>query len=85
MSALHKLVKAVKQPEYYVPRDYKTIGGMWTVDTWQRGAVQVRLMDEGWTTAVDGPGLSAVDSGSTGVMYEIGDEAVASQLLTDLK
>ncbi len=39
--------------ENYVPRDYQTIGGMWTVDTWKAiidgVEVTAQQMDEGWT------------------------------------
>lgn len=32
---IKELIQAVKQDQYYVPRDYKSMGGMWTVDTWK--------------------------------------------------
>lgn len=58
---LYQLIQAVKQPEFYVPRDYQTVGGMWTVDTWRRGDIEVLLMDEGYTTKVFAPGLEVVE------------------------
>lgn len=36
----------------YIPRNYKTMGGAWTVDTWALGDVKVQLMDEGATQVV---------------------------------
>lgn len=45
----------VRQHGKIVPRDYQTIGGMWTVDTWtheELPGVRVQLMDEGYTHAV---------------------------------
>jgi hypothetical protein len=42
----------VKTSENYVPRDYKTIGGMWTVDTYKKSNVMFQIMDEGYTTRI---------------------------------
>jgi hypothetical protein len=45
----NELVAKIKIKENFVPRDYKTIGGMWTVETWQKDDLKVQLMDEGYT------------------------------------
>ncbi len=45
----NELVAKIKIKENFVPRDYKTIGGMWTVETWQKDDFKVQLMDEGYT------------------------------------
>lgn len=45
----NELVAKIKIKENFVPRDYKTIGGMWTVETWQKDDFEVQLMDEGYT------------------------------------
>lgn len=87
MSVAKEIICAVKQPEFYVPRDYQTIGGMWTVDTWQKGNIRVQLMDEGYTTVVDAPGL-VITTGYNGQEYErydLGDETAAVALLESLK
>ena len=80
MSLIQELVNRVKTPENYVPRDYQTIGGMWTVDTWRQGDVTVQLMDEGYTTVVRAPGLEVV-IGYHGIEYQQGSEADVQALL----
>ena len=42
----------VKINENYVPRDYQTMGGMWTVDTYKKLNVMFQIMDEGYTTRI---------------------------------
>jgi hypothetical protein len=49
---LNALIDLVKQPKYYIPRSYQTIGGMWTVDAYERDGVKVQIMDEGYSTSV---------------------------------
>lgn len=46
------VVHSVKQPTNYVPRDYQTIGGGWTRDTWKQDDVTVYLEDEGATLGI---------------------------------
>ncbi len=80
------LISQVKQPQYYVPRDYKTIGGMWTIDTWKRDEITVQVMDEGYTTRVRGPGFEALISWSAFdkkdvVTYSKGDEQVVESFV----
>ena len=36
----------------YVPRPYKSVGGVWTVDTWEKDGVKVQLLDEGSTKKI---------------------------------
>ena len=43
------LYSKVKLRGNFVPRDYQTIGGMWTVDTYRLGNVLAQSMDEGYT------------------------------------
>lgn len=43
------IVKLLKKPENYIPRNYQTIGGMWTVDTYALNGYKFRLEDEGYT------------------------------------
>lgn len=49
---LKTLVELVKQSEYYIPRTYQTLGGMWTTDTYERDGVKVQIMDEGYSTCI---------------------------------
>lgn len=48
----NELYARVKTKENYVPRDYQTIGGFWTVDTWVKNNVTAKLMDEGCTRVI---------------------------------
>ena len=88
MSTLNQIVSMVKQPDFYVPRDYQTIGGMWTVDTWKRGDVTVKLMDEGYTTVVEAPGVKVVSipriNNEVFDHFEKGTEADLDKLLETL-
>lgn len=82
-SNIDTLTKMVKQSEFYVPRQYQTIGGMWTTDTWQRGDVKVQVMDEGYTTVITAPGLYVVSgyNSNTYVEFREGDYGVIEQLI----
>lgn len=61
----YKIKKIVQQKIYYVPREYKTIGGQWTVDTWKKKDVTVQLMDEGWTTVIFSENFEIINGGSS--------------------
>lgn len=84
---MNELIQLVKQDKFYVPRDYQTIGGAWTADTWRRGTVTVRVEDEGYTTVIQAPGLRAVTrySGKTTIRYEIGDESMIAAFIQSFK
>ncbi len=49
---LEAIFQIVRTHGEYIERDHKTMGGMWTVDTWVLGDIRVQLMDEGSTQAV---------------------------------
>lgn len=63
VQAFNIIYEKVKLPENYVPRQHETIGGMWTVDRWRLGDIEVELQDEEWTRVVRVPGASAVMCG----------------------
>jgi hypothetical protein len=42
----------VRQPEYFVPRDYQSMGGMWTVDRYTRDNISYRIFDEGYGSEI---------------------------------
>lgn len=85
-NTIKTLIAKVKSNENYVPRDYQTIGGMWTVDTWKLGDVSVKLMDEGYTTVVTAPNLKIVVgyNGKEYVNFEIGNEELVEKILQSL-
>lgn len=69
MDSFERIWQRVRQDRNLVPRDYQTMGGMWTVDTWQQGEVSVQLMDEGWTRRIRAPGVDAIQSGLNEVTF----------------
>jgi len=42
----------IKNTGKYLERNYKTIGGLWTVDTWIKGEWKAQLLDEGYTAVI---------------------------------
>jgi len=71
--AFERIVQAVRDKDHYVPRDFRTIGGMWTVDTWRREGITVQMLDEGWTTRIMAPGLDVSQSGDKPFEYREGN------------
>lgn len=67
-----------------VPRDYQTIGGMWTVDTWVLGNVKAQMMDEGYTHVIMWTGLRVIDTHNKPLTYTEGDEVVLRHLASVL-
>jgi hypothetical protein len=56
MSLSFELIKnRIKTDENYIPRNYQSVGGMWTVDTWREGVVEYQVMDEGYTSVISSP------------------------------
>ncbi len=52
-NAFSKIWEAIRcDDKNYVPRSYKSIGGMWTVDTWEKDGVKAQLLDEGSTRKI---------------------------------
>ena len=42
----------IKKRENLIPRNFKTMGGMWTVDTYEKNGIRFQLMDEGYTSRI---------------------------------
>ena len=89
MEQLQSLIQLVKQNRYHVPRDYDTVGGMWTVDTYKRRGVTVKEMDEGFSTSVSGEGLLVwvlynPQTGQDYIEYKLGDSRVVENLTLNL-
>ena len=84
------LVDLVKKTEYYVPRNYQTIGGMWTTDTYERDCVRVQVMDEGYSTLVLAENLLVfilwdAKNNEDYIRFEIGNVEVVENLLKALE
>ncbi len=71
---LNEVSKRVKQEKNYIPRNYETVGGMWTVDRWEKNGVVYRLMDEGYTTRISckESGLDVLET-MHGIEWKSGD------------
>jgi hypothetical protein len=78
--AFDRIVQAVRSNDYHVPRDYQTIGGMWTVDTWRRDGITVQLLDEGYTTRILASGLDVSQTDVRDLVYQEGDTDLLIQL-----
>lgn len=91
MEHFNTLISLIKQDEFYVPREYKTIGGMWTIDTWERNGVRYQLMDEGYTQVITADGLEVVEGylggelGEINIKYEKGNEQMVKDLIIKLQ
>lgn len=85
MTKLEELIKKVRQSRFYIPRDYKTVGGMWTVDTWRRGPVAVKVLDEGYTQQVIAEDLFVTVgyNGKEYVRFEKGGQEQIEKYLKD--
>lgn len=61
LAAFKSVEAAIRKPENYVPRNYQTVGGMWTVDTWELGETTFQLMDEGYTSRLHSADLEVFE------------------------
>lgn len=80
---IQTLISLINKPEFYVSRNYQTIGGMWTVDTWKRDGVTYELMDEGYTNVISADGLRVIEgyNGENYVRYEKGNGQIVKDLI----
>lgn len=86
MEQYFRIKNIVKQRENIVPRNYQTIGGMWTVDTYKLGDVTVQIMDEGYSARLftNPSELDVVESyhnGSTQLEFRAGNADDIAALL----
>lgn len=58
-----EIKKIIMTTENYIPRDYQTIGGMWTVDTYKMRDITLQVMDEGWTIKIFTDKVSVIEKG----------------------
>lgn len=73
--ALARIITYVRQDAFYIPRDYQTIGGMWTVETWERDGIRLQIMDEGYTTRIISPSVRASCTYDRPIEFDTGAEA----------
>lgn len=82
---IEEIFQHVRSNGKYLERDYKTIGGMWTVDTWYLEdtnlPLRVQMMDEGYTSCVMlFPELHAMVTYNQEPKFYQGDEAALNEL-----
>jgi hypothetical protein len=80
-----KIKNAIKTDENYVPRNFQTIGGMWTVDTWKKDDMIFQLMDEGYTSVIRAPGLKVTDGAYRGITFQEGSEELLDFYAREMK
>lgn len=77
--------KEVQKEENYIPRDYDTVGGMWTVDTWKKNGVYFNIMDEGYTERIFVSDiLEAVRKYDDSIIFYKGDVDTLGSVLNSL-
>lgn len=79
-----KLFKFIRENGTYLPRPYQTIGGGWTVDTWELNGVKAQLMDEGYTYAIKTDTVNAFQTYDRPAEYSLGTEANLIEIATKL-
>ena len=77
-----ELHDCVRKDENYIPRDYQTVGGMWTVDTWKKGDLVLQLMDEGSTYVLTGPNFQFINGFHGGTEHYNGKPKVIQKVGT---
>lgn len=60
----------VKQDEFFVKPEHKTVGGMWTQDRWERDGIVVLLSEA--SLQIKAPAILDVEEGYTGVKFHKG-------------
>lgn len=75
----------LRQDANFKPRDYQTIGGGWTTDTWEEQGVRALLQDEGYTRVIVLPGVfSAYQTADRPVQITQGKETDFYELILPL-
>jgi len=91
MSAERKIediFQFVRQYGYNVPRDYQTMGGMWTVDSYEHldlPGLRVQLMDEGYTHAIVTEDLHVYAMYSRSPVFSKGGEEQLDKILQEIE
>lgn len=84
-----KLKSIIRTEQNYIPRNYQTIGGMWTVDTYEYKGVKFQLMDEGYSSRIFSPEVEVLEhwQHDKGTVFEFkrGTDKDLSELLKRLE
>lgn len=64
----------IKTDANYKPRQFNTIGGMWTVDTWEFNGITYQLQDEGYTSTIQTPKFYATKNYNDSITIQKGDD-----------
>lgn len=79
--SFYELAKLIRTKENYVPRNYQTIGGMWTVDTWKLNDITYQVMDEGYTEKIYTDVVSVIRNYENKLTFEKGNEKLLKATL----
>lgn len=77
-----KLIKSkIKTQQNYIKRNCETIGGMWTVDTWENNGIIYQVMDEGYTERIFIPEvLDVIKNYNNDIVFKIGSENILNTI-----
>lgn len=65
----NRVWEIIRKDENFIPRNYQTIGGMWTTDTWKKHGIRALLQDEGYTRALVTETVTAYQTGDHPMMF----------------
>lgn len=83
-----KLIRAVKQEPYRVPRNPGLPTSKWNVDSWRRGPVRVIALDDGYHILVLAPGLEVAvgyDGKREFTEYKFGSVDTVKEVMAQLE
>lgn len=80
MEAFNKVWDAIRKKENYIPRNYQTVGGMWTVDTWRYDNIIIQLMDEGYTQRILTTDLDVFQNCRNELTFMKGDKTILERI-----
>lgn len=81
MNDFEKLERVIFKAENYVAPNHTSMGGMWTVDLYQKGDLFYRLMDEGSTSEIRYTNrLNVIRNYHNKLIFTLGDEKVLKEI-----
>jgi hypothetical protein len=80
----NEIYRFVRKDQNFIPRNYQTIGGGWTVDTWKLNDVTVQLMDDGYTTVIFNENVYVYQTCTNPLVFTKGDEENLKNIYLEL-
>jgi hypothetical protein len=86
MSLINELKLILKNEKNYISRDHGTMGGLFTVDTWEFHEVFYQLMDEGYSERIFKKNvIDVIQTYNREPVYYIGTEKDLQEVLNLIK